>query len=393
MTDAAPATPRCRLLLFSNTVQIGGMEEHVRLIAQELNGDRFEVLVVMPDWEETNWFADRVRETAAEVTLFTPDRRSGGAGSFREALRLIGYIRRSDIDVAHLHSTSYDGLLLAILAVRIGGVRRVLVTEHLSPSDRPSRRIRWQRRLVDRLVDGIVAVSAKNRDLRLRHLGGDPARMHVVNNGIDVHRFDRSTPQAVLDQLRLDAGISASAEIVGTAIRLEPDKGVLDLIDAFGLVLAERPNAHLVIAGDGGLRTVVESRIEELGLADHVTLAGFVADPRPLIDLMDVFVIPVPFGSASIALLEAMAMSKPCIISFGGEGEAVEHGRSGFWAEPNEPSSIAEHVVKLLADDELRRSMAEASYRRVATEFSSAAMADELAELYLAQGDRGASGR
>jgi len=375
-------------LLFSNTVQVGGMEEHVRLIAEELNGDRFDVLVVMPDWEETNWFADRVRETAAEVTLFTPDRRSGGAGSFREAVRLVSYIRNSDIDVAHLHSTSYDGLLLAILAVRLGGVRRVLVTEHLSPSARPSRRIRWQRRLVDRLVDGIVAVSAKNRDLRLRHLGGDPERMHVVNNGIDVRRFDDSTPQPALDQLRADHGISASAEIVGTAIRLEPGKGVLDLIDAFGLVRDERPAAHLVIAGDGGLRGAVESRIAELGLGEHVTLAGFVTDPRPLIDLMDVFVIPVPFGSASIALLEAMAMSKPCVISFGGEGEAVVPGQSGYWAEPNEPASIAEHVIKLLADDELRLSMAAESRRRVATDFSSAAMATELAGIYLDGADR-----
>lgn len=388
MTDGAPAAPRPRLLLFSNTVQVGGMEEHVRLIAEELNGDHFDVLVVMPDWEETNWFADRVRETAAEVTLFTPDRRSGGAGSFREAVRLISYIRHSDIEVAHLHSTSYDGLLLAILAVRLGGVRRVLVTEHLSPSGRPSRRIRWQRRLVDRLVDGIVAVSAKNRDLRLRHLGGDPNRMHVVNNGIDVHRFDDSTPQPTLDQLRADHGIPASAEIVGTAIRLEPDKGVLDLIDAFGLVRDERPAAHLVIAGDGGLRGAVESRIAELGLGEHVTMAGFVTDPRPLIDLMDVFVIPVPFGSASIALLEAMAMSKPCVISFGGEGEAVVPGQSGFWAEPNEPASIAEHVIKLLADDELRLSMAEESRRRVATDFSSAAMARELARIYLDEVDR-----
>ena len=142
---------------------------------------------------------------------------------------------------------------------------------------------------------------------------------------------------------------------MGSAIRLEPGKGVGDLVATFAIVSAAYPSAVLMIVGDGTSRPTLETQATEHGIADHVRFLGFKPDPRPYILNMDVFVLPVPFGSASIGLLEAMAMRRPCVITFGGEGEAVVPGENGFWAEPRTPSSIAEHVGTLLADDEMRQ--------------------------------------
>ena len=76
-------------------------------------------------------------------------------------------------------------------------------------------------------------------------------------------------------------------------------------------------------------------------------------------------------------------MGVPPVMTFGGKGEAVVDGETGFCAEPNNPSSIAEHVNVLLDDVELRTRMGHAARMIVEREFSSQRVAATLGELYL----------
>lgn len=374
------ADDRIRLLLLTNSVQVGGMEEHVRLLAKDLD-DRFHVSVVFPEWDETNWFADSLREVADDLVQITPDRRYGWFRMPGEAIRLWRFARRNRVDVAHLHSTTYGGQLVMLAALRAAGVNRTYLTEHLAPETQPSRFLRLERRIITALVTGIVCVSERNRVARARFFTTPDATTHVVENGIDLDRFDRSDTEDP-EQVRSRYGVPVDAPIVGTAIRFEPGKGVHDLVDAFAIVSEEHPTARLLLVGDGRLRDQLERQVADLGLTERVVFTGFVNDPRSLIASMDVFVLPVPFGSASIGLLEAMALSRPSIIAFGGDGEAVEHGRSGFWAEPSDPGSIARYVGDLLADDAARAQMGAEARERVERSFSSRRVAEELATLY-----------
>lgn len=377
------ATPddRIRLLLLTNSVQVGGMEEHVRLLAHDLDHERFHVSVVFPEWDATNAFLATLSESADEVVQITPDRRHGWARMPREAVRLWRFARNNDVDVAHLHSTTYRGQLVMLVAVRAAGVRRTFLTEHLAPETKPSALLRLERRAVSALLTGIVCVSERNRQARARFFSTPPASTHVVNNGIDLRRFDEERTEDSAE-IRRRHSIPADAPIVGTAIRFEPGKGVSDLIDAFAIAVESHPTARLLLVGDGRLRADLKRQVAERDLTERVVFTGFVSDPRSLIAAMDVFVLPVPFGSASIGLLEAMAMSRPCIITFGGKGEAVEHGRSGFWAAPSNPASIATHIVKLLDDDEARLQMGVEARKRVEQSFASARVAEELASIY-----------
>jgi glycosyltransferase involved in cell wall biosynthesis len=134
--------------------------------------------------------------------------------------------------------------------------------------------------------------------------------------------------------------------------------------------------------GDGSLRGDLERQAAALGLADRVRFPGFQADPRPYLGLIDTFVLPVPVGSMSIGLLEAMAMQRPVVITFGGQGEAVIDGVNGFCAEPRNPDAIATAVIRLLREPELRRQFGEAARRRVEDEFSAQGAARHLERLY-----------
>ena len=372
---------RLRVLLFTNSVQMGGMEEHVRMLAEQLPRERFEVEAIVPDEEATVAFTTQMRSAADHLEQLTLDERHGVPRRIRDVLGLMRYGRSRRIDVAHLHSTAYRGVIAAWLALRAGGVRRIYVTEHLAPDGPVPIVPRTLRNAFSRAVTGIVCVSPKNFRARAEWLTTPPESTVVVVNGIDLDRFEAIPPEQTA-QLRCELGIHAGAPVVGAAVRFEPEKGLDDLIEAMALVHTRHPDAILLMVGDGSLRDELTAQAERLGIADVTRFVGFQKDTRPFYALMDVFVLPVPFGSASIGLLEAMAMRLAPVMTFGGEGEAVIHGETGFCAEPNDPTSIAEYVNLLLDDDELRERISAAARRIVETDFSSRRVADTLSILY-----------
>ncbi len=372
---------RLRVLLFTNSVALGGMEEHVELIARHLDRRRFEVFAVCPEWQATRPFSRALAETAEHFALITPDRRHGVPRLASETAKLARQMRKWRIDVMHMHSTTYRGQYYALLAARLAGVKRIFVTEHLAPEARLPEGERLLRNTFSQLVTGIVCVSKKNYEARAKYLHTPRSRTIVVNNGVDLDDFP-PIPEGTLEELRASIGITRDSEVVGTAVRFEPEKGLEYLIDAMPAILSARPRAVFLMVGDGSLRKALEAHVARLGLSGAVRFVGFQSDPRPYLALMDAFVLPVPVGSMSIGLLEAMAMERAAVITFGGEGEAIIHGESGFAAEPRNPASIAKYVIQILENPELKARLGGAARRRVEEEFSAQRVARSLGELY-----------
>jgi glycosyltransferase involved in cell wall biosynthesis len=372
---------RIRVLLFTNSVAVGGMEEHVELLARHLDRQRFEVFAVCPDSQPIEAFSRSLGEAADHTALITPDRRHGLRRMVIETFRLARQLRQWRIQVIHMHSTTYQGQYYAFLAARLAGVQRIYITEHLAPDQKLPRRERLMRDLFSRMISGIVCVSQKNYQARATYLYTPTNRTIVVNNGVDLGDFP-PVPAGTLAQLRVRHQLPDDAQIVGTAVRFEPEKGLNYLIQAMPQIKAACPKAHFLMVGDGSLRAELETQVASLGLTDTVRFVGFQSDPHPYLGLMDAFVLPVPVGSMSIGLLEAMAMERAVVITFGGKGEAVIHGVSGFWAEPRNPASIAQFVTQILQDPELQRSLGYAARQRVAEHFSAQRVARVLGELY-----------
>ncbi len=388
--SAAPSTQaaeRLRVLLFVNSVAIGGMEEHVELLARLLDRERFEVFAVAPHWDAIAEFNHSIRDAADHASVVTPDRRHGIRRQTRELWRLYRLIRTWRIQVMHMHSTTYRGQSVAMLAAHLAGVRTVYVTEHLAPDARLPLLERLSRTVFSAVATGIVCVSEKNYRARLNYIYTPADRTIIVPNGVDVRDFP-PTPPETLTALRRELLIPADAKIVGTAIRFEPGKGMEYLVNAFPAILKACPQSYLLLVGDGLLRPDLERLTDELGIRDRVRFAGFQSNPRPYLGLMDAFVLPVPVGSMSIGLLEAMAMERAVVITFGGKGEAVVHGESGFCAEPRNPDSIAEYVVKIISDEQVQRAFGAAARERVEAHFSAQQVARVLGALY----NRGVAG-
>jgi glycosyltransferase involved in cell wall biosynthesis len=357
------------------------MEEHIILLARHLDRRLFEVFAICPDWEPTERFSQSMAKIADHVAQITPDRRYGLLKQISESLRFYGLLRTWKIRVMHMHSTTYSGQIIALLAARVAGVQQIYVTEHLAPDVTLPLLQRLSRNIFSRMINGVVCVSEKNYQARAKYIYTPPERTIVVANGVDIDDFP-AIPERELANLRTQYQLPDDAQVIGTVVRFEPEKGLDDLLAAFPAIHAACPKAYLLMVGDGSLREALEQQARDLGVAEYVRFTGFQRNPRPFLGLMDAFVLPVPVGSMSIGLLEAMAMGRAVVITFGGKGEAVIHGESGFCAEPRDPASIAHYVTEILQDRQLQQRLGDAARRRVEEEFSAQRVARVLGDLY-----------
>lgn len=376
--------PPIRVLLMTNSVAIGGMEKHVEMLARDLGHDAADVYAICPRWEETAPWAATLSQIVGPTDHFaqiTPDRRYGWLSLAKETVRLWRQLRRWRIQVLHLHLTTYEGGVWTVIAARLAGVQSIFCTEHLAPEHPLSSRRRLRRNLTTRCFNGIVSVSLKNRRAREQYLFTPANKTTVVNNGIDLTNFSPTPPQEIAD-LRSQLGIPPNVPVVGTAVRFVEEKGLPYLLDAMPRVLAAAPDTYLLLVGDGPLREALEQQATALGYRDRVIFAGFQADPRSYLSLMDAFVLPVPFGSASIGLLEAMAMRRAVIITFGGDGEAVIDGETGLCPPPRDPEALAGAILRVILHPDFGRQLGANARERIEQSFSSRNVATQLLALY-----------
>lgn len=175
----------------------------------------------------------------------------------------------------------------------------------------------------------------------------------VIPNGIDPEVFkDLSGEMA---RTRLEIGDNASVILfVG---RLHPVKGVGYLIESIGIVKNKNRNVRLFLVGDGEERIYLENLVKDLVLDDYVRFIGAVPNEKVLEYMVaaDVFVLPSLSEGFPVVILEAMASGLAIITTkVGGLPEVIKNKENGFLVEPKNPEEIAENILLLLEDDELR---------------------------------------
>ena len=104
-----------------------------------------------------------------------------------------------------------------------------------------------------------------------------------------------------------------SVPVVGVVGRLEAQKGHAYLFEAWPSIIAEFPDARLLVVGDGSLRTRLQTRAQELGVADSVIFAGFRADMPRVLDALDVLALPSLYEGMPLTAIEASAMGRPVV--------------------------------------------------------------------------------
>ncbi len=179
-----------------------------------------------------------------------------------------------------------------------------------------------------------------------KHAYMAPARLRLVEGGVDVDRI-RQAPCIEHEEF----GIDEQHPIVLWAGRLDPVKGLDELIEAFSETAAAT-DANLLIAGDGAYEPQVRALIERSGLQNCVHMLGRRDDVASLLKLADLFVLPSRTEGLPNALLEAMAARKPIVTTeVPGCRDLICHEQNGLLVPPRNAPQLAAAMIRLLTDE------------------------------------------
>jgi glycosyltransferase involved in cell wall biosynthesis len=371
---AAGKAPDLRALFVLNSLSVGGSEtKTVRLVNGLLRRGIRAGIAYLNEPHEL------LKALEPEVPVWNLARRGKFSTAALRRLRELIQQRQPDcVFSVNLYPALYLSLATAAMRARPSTV--ALLNTTTLPEGEHWRRTFYRPFL--RRMDRIVYGCGLQRTEWLTYLNADQARSSVIYNGVDTEHF---TTNVVMDaSTRRRFGIAPDAFVVGTIGRLEREKNQKVLIEATAELRRRSIDAHLLLVGEGRKRQSLEQYADALRLGAHVTFAGVHGDVRPLLQAMDVFVLPsTHVETFSNAALEAMAMSRPVVLSrVGGAAEMVRDGLEGYTLDV---STVASELPLLLqrlhADRELREQLGRAARERVERCFSSQAMIEAFASL------------
>lgn len=283
------------------------------------------------------------------------------------AAKLARFWREQRVDLVQTYFL--DSVYFGVPLARACGIRRVLrvrnnVGHWLTPRHRSLGRV------VARLVDATLTNCEPARRAILDAEGGDARKVVVLENGVDLGRFET-----------LPAPRFATRPRIGVVANLRPVKGV-DVF-AHAAALIDDPTATFHVAGDGEQRPELERLIDNLGLSDRFHLPGNVADVPGFLAGLDVVVLPSHAEGMSNAVLEALAAGRPVVATdVGANAHLLGGGAFGVLVPPGDPAALAAAIDRLLANPARARALAAAGRAHVRATYSRDAMRRRFEQFY-----------
>lgn len=164
----------------------------------------------------------------------------------------------------------------------------------------------------------------------------------VLNNAVNVEEFRYS--EKVRSEIR-DEIQAGNRLVLGHIGRFNKQKNHDFLIDVFKAVHEKRPDALLVMVGDGHLRPAIEKKVADLGLSSNVRFLGIREDISKLMQGFDLFLFPSLFEGLPVVLVEAQAAGLNCIVSDSITSETDVSGRIQFVSLKEHPSAWADKIL------------------------------------------------
>ena len=317
-----------------DALNVGGAQELLLLLTRQAPpGQKITVCALQPD------LAMRERFAAAGAEVVGLDReRPSILSPLRFARYLFGGVRdvrrlcrRLKADVVHCHLA--DAELVGILAGRLAGVRKTLVTVHnpILFHERPAgdpRNLLHKLCLavLYRLAWRVVAVSRQTEAVLRQTLGLTPPRVVCVPNGVDVARFAALVPSPAV---RRDCGAGPDDFLILNIGRLENQKRQDVLLESLALLVQSQPSIRLCLAGTGSRKHALARQAQESGLADKVRFLGARNDIAALLGAADLVAVASFWEGTSLSLMESMAAAKPIVATdIPGNRELLDPGQA-----------------------------------------------------------------
>jgi glycosyltransferase involved in cell wall biosynthesis len=302
-------------------------------------------------------------------------------GKVWDLVRFGLFLRRARVDVLLPYCMIPN--VLCGLTWRLSGARVCIWNQRDEGRSRVSP---WVERLAVRQTRSFVSNSRHGADFVVAALGVAPERVQLIHNGVEL-------PPAQLDRSswRRRLALSETAFLACMVANLHSYKDHETLIAAWRLVVdrlwRSGREAHLLLAGAGDQLGSIRKQVQEDGLADRVHFLGFVGDIAGLLRSVDLAVFSSYSEGVPNAVLEAMAAGLAVVASdHAGVREAVGAPGTPSLVRQQDPSDLAEMVVRVAQDEPLRARLGAQGRIRAATEFGVERMTDEMVRHIVQQG-------
>jgi 1,2-diacylglycerol 3-alpha-glucosyltransferase len=384
-----PASPsNLRALMLSDVYfpRVNGVSTSIQTFRADLAALGCSTLLVAPRYEQT-WLDDSgTRRVVSRRVPFDPEDRLMRRRALYAACRAL----EGQFDLIHIQ-TPFLAHSVGIRLARELGVK-VVETYHTYFEEYfhhyvpmlPRAALRVFARAVSRsqcnAVDVIIAPSTPMAEV-LRDYGAR-ARIEVIATGLDMEVFERGNG----DRFRAAHGIEPDRPVVLHVGRVAFEKNIGFIVDVFGDVVAQVPDALLIIAGEGPALPALRRHVRDRGLAECVRFVGYLDRSSELLDCYrsaDVFAFASNTETQGLVLLEAMAVGTPVVsTAVLGTKEILARGCPGAIVAREHRAEFARAVVTVLTERSLRAQLSAGGKAFVRDKWSSRQMAGRLLDVY-----------
>jgi glycosyltransferase involved in cell wall biosynthesis len=246
-----------------------------------------------------------------------------------------------------VHAAGIKGSLVGRIVARL---TRAEVLVHVHDMLYPTPLVRGLNYLFSRPADLGLCVSRAVQDVVVDGYYVHRDRARVIHNGISIEHIRNVAPDARL-RVRQVLGISPEIPVIAMVARMHPVKGHRAMIHIMSLIAKARPDAMLLLAGDGPERAACEAMTAERGLQANVHFLGQRNDVPELLAASDVVVMPSQSEGLPLAAIEALAAGRPVVgFDVGGMRDVVTDGSDGRVVKAADADAFAAAVIELLRD-------------------------------------------
>jgi glycosyltransferase involved in cell wall biosynthesis len=364
--------PIVNILLSNSTDIFAGGEDYVRILAKYLKLRGHNVWVAaLP--------GHLLLEKCAEAGIPTiPMGFSGMGRVFSVASELRRHLRRNGIEIVHSNA-NYDRTCVAIATAftrmhHVAGVHSAHSIQH-----------NLTHYLRNRLGTAhFIADAEAIKQVLVEEDGIAKSQITVIPIGVEDEHTERAAEARA--SFRREIGADPYTIVIGNVARLVPFKGHRYLLETIQHVVREHPAVLFTIVGDGELMKPLTEQAAELAIERQVLFLGFRDNLHQIYPGFDIYChssLELAAEAFPLAILRALAMGLPVVsTNVGGIGSMVDDGTSGFLTPPEDPKALAEALLNVIRDGEMRNSMGKASYELFTRKFHASAMAERVEQIY-----------
>ncbi|MCL2790721.1 MAG: glycosyltransferase [Desulfobulbus sp.] len=296
-------------------------------------------------------------------------------------IRVVRYIKISQIDVIHAHSGCF---FYAAIFYLFSGVKKFICTAHGLPVLNRVQDI-VEDNISYILCDKFTVVSEEIFNCFTNRFLCSDNKISLIINGVDACFFK---PFNMIEnyEIRCELNFGRGEFIVGSVGRLAVEKNYSMLIRSFSLFHDKNPSIrkHLIFIGDGPERNALEELCQELGITSMVTFLGNRYDVQKILPIFNVFALSSRTEGTSISLLESQSCGIPAVVTnVGGNGFVVRQGENGILCALDDVEAMATALCRLHDEPETAKNMAQAARRRVLDGLNITSMIEQYQRLYL----------